>query len=144
MLQFHSNRMLGMAFAYHGMAIPHSQGLKLVFREADASPETATEECEKFELNWNQVKSIGIERGLWGGRVILNIVEGEALSTLPFYRDNKVILEVYSKHIDQLEPFQERAERFRQGNIQDDVDDVIDDVRSFLDGMHREIFGKDE
>ena len=47
--------------------------------------------------------------------------------------DNVIELDVEKRHRDKLQQFETRVQDYQTGARSDDVDDVLDDVRDFLD-----------
>jgi hypothetical protein len=146
MMQFHSNRMWGLAFEYHGMAIPEAAGLRLVYRQADKPVDILAEDCQVCVVPWQQIRSARLDRGMFGGTIVITVGHASLGPDLPFYRGEALLLEVHKSNLAEVEPFLQRMDKLRQGGRGEDgdVDQVIDDVRNFLEGFHGDILGDQE
>jgi hypothetical protein len=145
MLQFHSNRLFGLAFDYHGIAIPDKVGLKLVFRKADAPVDILAEDCLSVVVAWSNIASIKIQKGLFGGGdVVVAVRNGVGLEQVPFFDKDLLTLAVYQSNVDEIGPFEQEVNRLRRGAHDDDVDQVIDEVRDLLEKDWGEFKRQDE
>ena len=132
MLPFHISKTFGLQSKTHGMALLNEKGIRLVFRDADALEENRDEDAESLYIEWANLVDWEVKRGLLGD-VLRFKVRGMS-GTDPDGREDKLVeLELQKRDRPALDRFEKVFEEYRSGRRKDDVDNVLDDVRDFLD-----------
>ncbi len=139
MLQFHASRLLGADFAFHGMAIPMEVGLKLLYRDARTPAEFLEDDATAVLIPWKNVAGLEEQKGWMGTKVVISVHDVRGLEPVPMLHDRHITLEIHRSNRDTLKPFLNRVANLRAGIMASDPEQVIDDVRDMLDGLHGEM-----
>lgn len=134
MLQFRVSKLFGTMTKIHGMALPSPDGIRLAFKEPE-DEERANRidfDIQEVLVAWDNLDEIKIDRGLVGDQVTIRVKSFDALRNLPEFADHEVTLETRRQDRDVLEQFEREVNEFRAGRRQDNVDDMLDDIRDFL------------
>lgn len=134
MLPFHITRLFGLKRKTHGFALVNQEGIRLVFRDATDIVKEPDEEADFMIIKWDNLARIEAKRGFLSDELIIEV--HVMLGENPDGGDDKVIqLELQKRDRDKLDRFEKHVKEYQTGQRKDDVDDVLDDVRDFLDRM---------
>ena len=137
MLQFHLTRLFGTQFKTHGVAIPKPAGLQLVFREGEAEgPKIMDQEIKSVLIEWDNLASLEFKKGFFGTQLLVAIRSVSRVTDLPGLEDSQLELKIHRSNIDDIKPFERLVATYRSGNVDENVDEFIDDMRDFLDASH--------
>ena len=132
MLPFQITRMFGLKSKTHGFALVSEAGIQLVFRDAADIKQQPDEEADCLVIQWDNLARIEAKRGLLSDELVIevHVMVGQD----PDGRGDKIIhLEVQKRDREKLDRFEKNVKDYQTGQRQDDVDEVLDDVRDFLD-----------
>ena len=134
MLPFHISKMLGFKSKTHGFALVSEEGIRLVFREADDIKKAPDEDADSMLIKWDNLDAWEAERGLISDefRIKVHVMIGDDPDGK---NDNVIQLELSKRDREKLERFEKHVKEYQAGQRNDDVDDVLDDVRDLLDRM---------
>jgi hypothetical protein len=134
MLQFHISKLWGAVLASHGVVIPAEEGIRLVFFDSDQKPEFLDgDEFDSAVITWDNFQGLDVNHGMFGSRITIGVRSTTDLQDVPGVKESEITLEVHKKNVHQIEPFQQRVAEYRSGKTDEDVDQLIDDVRDLLD-----------
>ena len=137
MLPFKVSKLFGTIAKVHGMAIANDEGLRLVFHEQPKKPVGVFEaKLESVLIAWDNLANFHVDLGLLADEVVITVQSLEGLdSDLPGLEDKDVRLETYKRERDKLEAFQKDVAAYRSGKADEDVDEFLDELDRFIDGM---------
>ena len=133
MLPFYISKLFGTQFKTHGFAIAGEEGIRLVFRDEDDDTDESGDESRSVLVTWENFHGLEARKGFIKDSATIHVASTEGLHDLPGLSERQVALEVQKRDRQQLETFQREVEDFRTGCRSNDVDEVLDDVRDFLD-----------
>ena len=133
MLQFHVNRLFGLKFKTHGVAVPQPEGLQLVFREGVAErPKIMDQEIKSVMLRWGNIAELKVAKGFLSTELHVRLVDPSRVEELPGLEDATMELQIHRSNLDQIEPFERKVQQMRAGAADADVDAFVDEMRDFL------------
>jgi len=132
MLQFRVSRLFGYHVEADGMLIAGQDGLKLVFQRPEEGRGLLDADVQTVDISWDDVESWEVDYGLLSDRVSVTVVSADRLRTLPGAGDRHVELVVHKQHRAALQEFEQRAKEYQSGQRADNVDEMIDEIRDFL------------
>ena len=135
MIQFRVSRLFGLRVDADGMLIPGEQGLQLVFHRPDGDQGLLDANIQTVTIPWGDLESWEVDYGLLGDRVSLRVTSVECLRDLPGVDDCQVDLVIHKQQREALKDFEQRAREYEIGNRVDNVDEMIDEIRDFLQDM---------
>ena len=92
------------------------------------------EEADFMIIKWDNLAQLKAKRGLLSDELTIevHVMVGDD----PDGSGDKLIqLELQKRDRDKLDQFEKHVKEYQSGQRKDDVDDVLDDVRDFLDGI---------
>ncbi len=134
MVQFQISRLFGLQVAIEGMMIANATGIRLVFKEPESDATLREQKIEQVDLPWSDVQKIACEYGMLSDEIVLEVKSTANIVRLPGVSENRVALSVRKQHREELKELEKRIDEYRRGTRRDDVDDLLDDVRDFLNG----------
>jgi hypothetical protein len=134
MVQFRISDLFGLRVDADGMLIPGERGLQLVFHHPVGHQSLLDAKVQLIEIPWGDVEAWKVDYGLLGDRVALTVRSAECLRTLPGSKNRSVELIVRKQERDSLKEFEQRAKDYQAGQRADKVDEMIDEIRDFLQG----------
>jgi hypothetical protein len=136
MVQFRVSRLFGLRVEADGILIAGSRGLQLVFNEPTAEEQGLLDaQPQTIEIPWRDLRSWEVDYGLLGDRVTLSVASVDVLGKLPGVSECSVDLQVRKQQRQALQDFEQRAKEYESGQRVDMVDQRIDEIRDFLQGL---------
>ncbi len=136
MLPFRLSRLFGIVVQVHGMAIAEEKGIRLAFQETEDQPKHFLDaNVQSVLIAWDNLEEIAFERGIVSDEVTLCVRSVESLGNLPGIQDHELSLEIRKSDRDALKVFERVVNEYRAGQRQDNVDEMLDDIRDFLHGL---------
>ena len=87
------------------------------------------------EFTWNNLEEFESQRGMLSDEVRIRVRSTEQLGNLPGIKDQELELEIRKNDRDALKKFEKAVAEYRAGQRQDNVDEMLDDIRDFLHGL---------
>jgi hypothetical protein len=134
MVPFHTTRLFGWSVTADGIAMVNGQGVQLAFQRPDENQELRDANIRTLEIPWESLQSLECDYGVLSDSIRLSVRSSSALQGLPGADEQHVELTVHKQHRDQLKDFERRLREYQSGNRRDDTDELLDDVRDFLEG----------
>lgn len=132
MLPFHISRLF--QSKTHGFALVNEEGIKLVFREAEQISAEPDAEADSLMIPWSNLARWEAKRGLITDQFIMEV--HRPVGDEPDGKNDKVLeLDLHKRERERLDEFEKQVKAYQSGELRDDVDDVLDDVRDLLDNM---------
>jgi hypothetical protein len=136
MVQFRVSRLFGLRVEADGILIPSPRGLQLVFhRSADEEKGLLDAELQTVQIPWRDLQCWNVDYGLLGDRVSLSVSSVDVVRNLPGVSERTVELQIHKQQRDDLKDFEQRAKEYQTGQREDSVDETIDEIRDFLQGL---------
>lgn len=134
MVQFRVVRLFGLQVTVEGMLLANARGLQLVFKQPAGEVVSREVPTQSVELPWAALESIQFDYGLMSDQVMLHVKSATSLASFPGATEREAALSVYKQQREELKELEQRIGEYRRGTRRDDVDDLLDDVRDFLQG----------
>lgn len=134
MLQFQISDLFGVLVKLHGMAIPEEQGIRLAFHDADQLGKRLDARVESVLLTYDNLVGLTVDTGLLGDQLLITVHSTKPLEHFPNVEKQTLKLETRKQDRDVVKAFVAEVDRFRQGHHEQNVDEMLDDIRDFLHG----------
>ena len=134
MVQFRIKRLFGLQVTVEGMVLASAKGLQLVFKEPEKDSTLRDAQIEQLDLPWDAIEKVVCDYGMLSDEIALYVKPNVKLTRLPAQSENVVTLSVRKQRREELKELEKRIDEYRRGTRSDDVDDMLDDVRDFLQG----------
>jgi hypothetical protein len=136
MLPFRLSRLFGIVIEIQGMAIVNQEGIRLAFQDADHENRHFLDgDVQSVLISWDNLADFACDRGMLSDEVRLRVESIDQLSQLPGIQDHELSLEIRKSDRDKLKDFEQAVIEYRAGRRQDNVDEMLDDIRDFLHGL---------
>ena len=118
-----------------GTALPQAEGLKLVFHAPQEDQNIFEAEIEEVLVTWDNLANVEIKRGIFSSAVTLTLKSAAAFPRMLQTKDLLLALTIRKRDKEKLDRFENELTGFRSGELTNDTDEFIDDMRDFLDRM---------
>ncbi len=136
MLQFRLSRLFGIVIEIQGMAIVNQEGIRLAFQDADNQNQHFLDaDVQAVLISWDNLADFACDYGMLSDEVRLRVRSIDELQQLPGIQDHELSLEIRKSDRDKLKDFEKAVVEYRSGLRQDNVDEMLDDIRDFLHGL---------
>jgi hypothetical protein len=136
MVQFRVSSLFGLRVEADGILIAGPRGLQLVFNQPTAEQQGLLDaQPQTVEIAWRGLTSWKVDYGVLGDRVTLSVASVDMLRNLPGVSECTVDLQVRKQQRPALQDFEQRAKEYESGQRHDSVDETIDEIRDFLQGL---------
>lgn len=139
MLPFHVSRMMGTSAKVLGFALAKPEGLKLVFHDEGVEVDPDDVDVHATFIAWKNFRGLSVKHGIWESRVSIEVTSLDGLDDVPAVRDGKIVLDVPKRNREKIEPFERQVSDFqsgRRGNVDEEVDDLLEETRRMLQRRH--------
>ena len=133
MLPFHVDKFFSADI--EGTALPQAKGLKLVFHAPEEDQNLFEAEIEEVLVVWENLANVEIKRGIFGAVITLQVKSASPFPRMLQPKDLRLALNIRKRDKEKLDRFEKELAGFRSGELSDDTDEFIDDMRDFLDRM---------
>ena len=134
-IQFYIGKWMGAKTSLNGYVIAGNEGLGFVLHEGEVERSVLEEETRNLSLPWRDVAELSVDHGLLDSVLVIGLVTPPLGGEWPGLKGRKMSLRVQRKDREALDDFLGRAQALQRGEQDPDVDDVLDDVRDFLEGI---------
>jgi hypothetical protein len=139
MLPFQVSKLFSSSARVHGLAMAKPDGIKFVFHNEGVDVDPDGVDVKTCMIAWKNLKRVTAQNGMFESHVVFDVVSLAGFEDVPFVKDGQIIIDVPKRDRDKIEDFQREVSEYRAGSgqsLDDEVDNLIDDVRDMFDRRH--------
>lgn len=133
MLPFHVTSFFGNEVQLTGVAIPKQDGLHVCIHEGDVPTSLFDARTKSIVIEWSNLKEITVKESMFGDSLSIRV--HSKIKGLPGAKNDVAKLDLHKRDRKRYGNFRQEVEDCRSGKPEEDVDEMIDDIRDFLTDM---------
>ena len=130
MLPFHVTNLFGNEVQLTGVAIPKHDGLHVCVHEGEVPTDLFDAKTKSIVIEWSNVQEITVKESMFGDSLTIRLRARNM--ALPGTKNDHAKLDLHKRDRERYDEFRQQVEQFRAGIPDENVEEMIDDIRDFL------------